>query len=298
VINLLDNSQGLVTNALRQWESRKVMPTALSSAELRGLGREVRERAVFSARCTNAEFLNRLQEVVDDLLSGKINMATARWELMKQLKVLGYDPAVGFPDDQLEAGDNVPPAEAGSLRDLGSEQRLNLMLETNRRMAANYGRMIEGNKPWARQAYPAWELVRIFPRKIMRGTMQSESPGWEERWSDAGTAVNWEGALEDPMMARKDSPIWMALGAGTGGYDDALDNPYPPYAFNSGMGWREVKRAEWEELSPQDAGTVPEPMEAQLTPGQKEVVAAFDRLSPKLQEELRKEMAGILARRK
>jgi len=44
------------------------------------------------------------------------------------------------------------------------------------------------------------------------------------------------------MIALKDSPIWQALGDGAGGYRDTLGNPYPPFAFSSGMAWRGVRR--------------------------------------------------------
>ncbi len=44
------------------------------------------------------------------------------------------------------------------------------------------------------------------------------------------------------MVARKDSPIWQALGDGAGGFDDTLGTPYPPFAFGSGMGVEDVDR--------------------------------------------------------
>jgi hypothetical protein len=51
------------------------------------------------------------------------------------------------------------------------------------------------------------------------------------------------------MVARKDSGVWQALGDGAGGYDsDALHNPYPPFAFNSGMDVQDVDRQDAVEL--------------------------------------------------
>jgi hypothetical protein len=290
MISLLNDSQGGVTRALRQWRSRTVMPTELSSAEISELGREVLERGVFSARVTNADFLQRLSEVVDEQLAGRMNMATARWELMKMLKVLGYHPETGFPG-QLEAGHSFTPAERGTLQDLSSEQRLNLMLETNRRMAANFGLMIAGNRPIARRLYPAWEFVRLYSRVVPRGSPESESPGWYERWPKAGQSVGFVGALDGPLIALKDSPIWEALGAGVGGYRGALGNPYPPFAFNSGWGWKAVSRERCVEEGLIGGDAVPAPMKATLLPGDKEVLAAFDRLSPELRDRLRRQLA-------
>ena len=42
------------------------------------------------------------------------------------------------------------------------------------------------------------------------------------------------------FVALKSSPIWQALGDGVGGFKDTLGNPYPPFAFGSGMGWTDV----------------------------------------------------------
>jgi hypothetical protein len=52
------------------------------------------------------------------------------------------------------------------------------------------------------------------------------------------------------MIALKDDPIWDALGNWTGEDEngkevsDSLGNPYPPFAFNSGMWFKEVARPE------------------------------------------------------
>jgi hypothetical protein len=93
---------------------------------------------------------------------------------MKRLKQLGYDPAKGFPQDMAD----VPPAEVGSLQDLSSEQRIDLMLNTNVALTRNYGRVVEGNTDFARYAWPAWELVRLEWRKVPRGTPDGHSIGW------------------------------------------------------------------------------------------------------------------------
>ncbi len=283
----------MTTEAQLQWRSREVWPTEFSSADLRGFSREVRQRAVFSARTTNADYLGEVARVVDDMLDGTINMATGRLRLFRKLKELGYDPATGFPGDMAA----VPPAERDSLQDLSSVQRLNLVLETNMRMAANYGRMVEGNTPTARRAYPAWELVRLYSREIERGSPESRSEGWERRWQDAGEAVGWEGALQEPMVALKDSPIWEALGGGAGGYEDAIDNPYPPYAFNSGMGWRAVDRVRCVELGLMASWETPGEMEGTLLPGAAEINAVFDRLPADLREELDREIRDYNALR-
>jgi hypothetical protein len=275
-----------VTEALLKWRDRKIAPTPLSSEEIREYSSEIRMRSVFSARTTNAEYLQEIAETVDGMLAGKFAMSEGRYCLFKKLKQLGYDPETGFPDDMAA----IPPATRDSLRDLSSDQRITLVLETNMRMAANYGRMVEGNTPEARYAYPAWELVRLYSREVERGTLESHSAGWIERWHNAGDAVDWEGAEKTPMVALKDSPIWQALGDGVGGYQDTLSNPFPPFAFNTGMAWKTVNRNRCVALGLITEDEIPEEMEGQLTAGEKEINDVFSKLDPDLRAEMIKEI--------
>jgi hypothetical protein len=265
-----------LNHAIAQWRSRKVFPTEFSSAELRTMSREFRQRAVFSARMTNADAVKGLADVVDEILQGKIDMATGRLRLFRKLKQLGYDPAVGFPQDMAD----VPPAEAGSLRDLSSASRIDLMLETNVRMAQGYGRMVAGNTEAARYAFPAWELVRVYWRQVPRGSEESHSVGWQRRWTDAGGQAG-------RMIELKDSKVWQALGDGAGGYDDALGNPFPPFAFNSGFGWKAVPRAECVKLGLElkDEGKR-QKAEGSLLPGDAEVADALTKLGPEFSKTL------------
>ena len=286
MISVLDDT-GTVTEALKQWRSREVFTTDLSSREIIGFSKELRMRSVFSARVTNADYLQEIADTVDGLLSGKFGMAEARFRLFKKLKQLGYDPAVGFPDDMA----TIPPAERGTLQDQSSDARITLVLETNMRIAANYGRMVEGNSPFARHAYPAWELVRLYQRHTPRGTPESHTAGWEARWRDAGDSVNWEGAVTQPMAALKDSPIWQALGDGAGGYDDTLSNPFPPFAFNSGLAWRAVDRKDCVLFGLITGEETPGEMEGSLLPGADEINEVFARLSPDLRDELDREIS-------
>jgi hypothetical protein len=287
----IDEDPG-ITAALRQWRSREVFETDLGSADLRGLSRELLNRSIFSARVTNADFLNEVGVAVDDILAGKTNMAQGRWRLLRKLKELGYDPMTGFPGDMA----NVPPAERDSLQDLSSTRRLDLIVETNVRMASCYAQHLAGNTPYALHAYPAWELVRLFHRDVPRGSPESKSIGWERRWQDAAESVAWEGVAREAfekdgaMVALKDSPIWQALGDGAGGYADALGNPYPPFAFRSGKAWRPVNRARCIDLALISGDDSPRRTEAQLSPGEKEVRAVADRLSPDLRAELMREL--------
>ncbi len=259
-----------VTEAMRNWRSREVFETDLGSAELRGFSQGLRNRSIFSARTTNADYLKEVAATVDDVLAAKIGMSEGRVRLMRKLKELGYDPAVGFPDDMA----SIPPAERGSLQDLSSRRRLDLLLETNVRMAQGYSQVIGGNTESARYAYPAWQLKRVYLREVPRGSPESKSTGWETRWDEAGSESGWTGAAQDVLVALKDSPIWQALGDGAGGHTDTLLNPFPPFAFRSGMAWQAVPRARVIELGLIADEALPGATAATLTPGQKELEGA------------------------
>jgi hypothetical protein len=208
-------------------QGRGVMPTSLDTAGLRGLSAQVRARSFFTARGTNAIFVSKIKEVTEAMASGEMDDASARLALIETLRVLGYTPEGGFPD---APDGSVPPAIEGTLQDLSSFRRLDLIVRTNRELAIGAGLQMRGHTPERLEAAPAWELVRV---------MSVETPrDWVSRWAIAGGRL-----VDGRMVALKGDPVWGELGS-SGNFDDALDVDHPPFAFNSGMGWREVLRGE------------------------------------------------------
>lgn len=255
--------------------ARGLLPTHLSSAELRSLDADVRRRSVFSARTTNLQYTQAIKDIVDQLAAGEINEATGRNILQTTIDLLGYDPAVGFPGDALKG---IPPAEVGTLRDLSSGKRIKFVLDTQERLVSNYGHWTAGQDDLARFAFPAYELVRIFPR-------DKERDDWPERWVRAGGEL-----LEGRMVAAKDDPVWDALGS-SAEFDDGLDNPYPPFAFGSGMGWRDVPREEAIALGIISAGDIPEFQDRELN---ESLQFEADNIDPALLEAAQLELdAGV-----
>lgn len=117
-----------------------------------------------------------------------------------------------------------------------NEPRIDLIVKTQRRMAQSLGQLA-AQTPGQIARYPAWRLVRGGTRRVPRDD-------WDRRWIAAGSATGWQGACRDVFVALKDSPIWAALGDGAGGFRDAIGNPFPPFAFGSGMAWQRVARDE------------------------------------------------------
>ncbi len=207
---------------------KSALPTELGSRELSSLAPELRERAMFSARTTNAGYLEKINSLITDLVDGKTDQATVRLRLQEGLQEFDYQPSVD---------------ERGTLRDLSSDARLNLIIETNARQAQGYGYWQQGQDEDLLFAFPAQELFRAESRKVERD--------WSRRWQEAGGEF-FDGGR---MIALKDDSIWTEI--------SAFGTPYPPFDFNSGMDVRDISRREaialgvidaQEKVAPQDRG--------------------------------------------
>lgn len=232
--------------AIHSVRARGLLPTTLSSAELEALDASIRAQAIFSARVWQTEILAGIQEQVARLVTGVspgpgqyTNPATVRLELKRILDSINYVPDA---------------AKAGTIQDLGSDQRLNLIIRTQEQMATGRGQRIQSLDPDTIDLWPAWELVRVEDRKDKRT--------WVQRWRAAGGKVypgNTSGLPLEPglsegrLIALKTDPIWAAI--------SRFGHPHPPFDFNSGVGVDDVDRDTTDELgitSPVDLITAPD----------------------------------------
>ena len=238
---------------------KDLLPTTLGSEEIRKqIASDILRRSVFSARMESARYLARIREVCAQVSEGSINQATARARLLETLSQMGHSPLDG-----------------GGLTNPASIRRLNLIVDTQRQMAASVSR-IQMQTPAVLERWPAWELTRLVGKAVPR-------EDWPARWRNAGESIGWEGALKDRFIALKTSPIWQALGDGAGGFRDTLGNPYPPFAYSSGMAWVAVDRETCERLglSGPELETVPS---ASLSPAEKDIADAASRLGFTLED--------------
>ena len=235
---------------------KQLLPTALGSAEIRSsIASQILRQSVFSARMESARYLAQVQKVCAQVAGGGMNLADARLELTRALAAAGHDVA-----------------NAKGITDPASVRRLNLIVTTRTAMAASAAR-VNAQTAATCYAFPAWELVRYEGRRVPRD--------WPARWKAAGDSVGWDGASRDfgEMVALKSSPIWQALGDGAGGYKDTLGNPYPPFAFTSGMFWRGVRRPRCIALGLITADTPPQvPERVSVAPSGTEISEASQRV--------------------
>lgn len=194
--------------ALEARAVKQLLPTDFRTSLLATIPAELRERAMFSAGVTNAEFLQRASDGIDSLVSGTTDRATQRAELKKLLGSLNYRPALGEED---------------SLTDLGSDRRLNLILDQNLAQAQGYGRWKQGQDVSVLDQWPAQELVRVIDAEQPRD--------WATRWANAGGSF-----YAGRMIALKNDPIWTKI--------SRFGTPYPPFDFGSGMDVQDIDRDE------------------------------------------------------
>ena len=236
---------------------KELLPTAMGSDELREqVAADILRRSVFSARMESARYLARVREVCAQMMEGRMSQATARDILGGILERMGLSPQDG-----------------GGVDNPASLARLNLIIDTQTQMAASVARLSE-QTPAVLEMWPAWELVRLEGRAMPRGD-------WPQRWDAAARAVGFEGVSRDygRMVALKVSPVWQALGDGAGGFRDTLGNPFPPFAYNSGMGWEDVSREECEALGLDMSGAAASspPEQPSLAPDRDELARAAEK---------------------
>ena len=241
-------------SAMADLAKRKVLPTNLGSDELRALGKDFHRQNFTSAKTLIGDLLDGYKAKVEAILNPQtttredgsprtagLDIPTARLQIKELQKSLG----MGVTDG------------GGPLTDLRSDARINLVLKTNRDISQGAGWFIQGQQEEVLDAFPAQELVRIESRRVERN--------WKTRWMIAAqTSGDVDAArvaeLNGRMIARKDSPIWQALGDGAGGYEDSLGNPFAPFAFNSGMDVRDIAYSEAVELGLLPRGGKVEPL--------------------------------------
>ena len=230
---------------------KDLLPTSLGSEEIRRtFAADVLRRSVFSARMAVASYLAKIREVCADVAAGTLDQASARARLLAVLEQMGHS--------QQDPGGILNPA---------SQRRLDLIIDTQRQMAASVAQLSEETDATIEMT-PAWRLARL-------GNPRAPRMDWPLRWQAAGDSCNWEGACKDDFVALKGSPIWQALGDGAGGFTDTLSNPYPPFAYSSTMAWLPVDRDECAALGLDPDGGRAE--KASLSPSEREIVDAAKR---------------------
>ncbi len=246
-------------DAIAELAGKPEMPSELNSREMQvHTSADVRERGFFSARVISARLLSAFKTACLAIVDGTSDKATQRLRLQELGRRLQYRPERG---------------KEGSLEDLFSNARIDVMLDTNVSMVRNFGAWQQGNRPGALMAFPAQQLIRVARRVNKRE--------WAQRWNDSagtlGSATTATRAFGNKAtdfaglnaFALKNDPIWPAI--------SRFGLPYPPFDYGSGMGLRDVGARRAVELGLMAPGQNPiAPAPRRMNDGLQASVAGLD----------------------
>ena len=210
--------------AIAALDQRVLLPTTGNSAQLAALPAALRDEAMFSSKVSDARILQAAKDRIAAIVQPEgrapgqsMNTATAREQIRDLLKSLGYAPEQG---------------KEGSIEDLTSRSRLDLIIDTNVAMARGRGQWTATQDADVLDEWPCQELYRAEDREHERN--------WAQRWRAAGGKLY--GVSSEPdfnfrrAIARKNDPIWYRI--------SRFGKPWPPFDFNSGMDVEDVDREE------------------------------------------------------
>ena len=249
--------------AVKHLAAQGLMPTGLDSAGIRQLDAELRRQSLFSAKTLSEGLLGRYRDVIGSI----VDPQQVQREGETQTVTEGYNPATARAaiKEFLGREGYVPEAGTeGTIQDLGSSNRINLVVKTNVQLAHGAGRFVQQNADAdVVDLWPALEFVRFEGRKEPRN-WDGMNGLWEQACRRAGDmdALRVFGET-GRMCALKSSGVWAELG-NSEYVQGGLDNPFPPFALGSGMGTEEMSREETEEVGLLDKGEKAEPAEFDL----------------------------------
>jgi hypothetical protein len=228
--------------ALASLARRDIMPTSMGTAQLQQLGRDTQLDSFYSAQTMLSDLLDGYKERVGRMLNplqiirdGQpvnvgLTQAYARQDIQDLLRDLGYKPNAD---------------ERGTLLDLSSDARINLVLQTNVQMYQGEGWWLQGQDAAILDEFPAQELFRAEARAHERDWLARFRLAGAQTGDPIGTG--WAITSDGRMIALKNHDIWNKLGD-PNLFSDGLNLPWPPFAFRSGMNVRDVDRDTTEQL--------------------------------------------------
>ena len=192
---------------------KALVASDLDSSQWNQIQAGFRNRAFFSSQVAKMNILEAIHARTVEYVKRGGDISEARKLMRQDLEKLKYAPE---------------PGKEGTIKDLFTKARLDVILKTNEAQARGYIEHVGGMKPGAFAAFPAQEFKRVEARKAQR-------QDWPARWSKAGGKF-----YGDRMIALKDDPVWVKL--------SVFGNPFPPFDWGSGMGVRDIDRDEAEKL--------------------------------------------------
>lgn len=245
--------------AINRLASKQVVASPMDSSAWQQEPLAIRERSYFSAKVESAQFLQRGKDLLDDYIEGNITETPNGPMIAVGSRAAFVDQLQQFARAEgLESG-----GPEGTLRDVRSLTRLNLVYDVQVQQAADFGNWKQGNDTDILWAYPAQRFIREINVKEPR-PLHEENTGEVRRKDD----MEFWTKMNDPEI---------------GGFGV----PWGPWGFNSGMGVEDVDRIEAIKLGLVD------PDEAVEMPDKAfndHMEASADGLDPEIAGQLKKDL--------
>lgn len=179
----------------------------------------IRQQSFFSAKTITAHHLDETQKDIALMLEGKMGPAEIRNRMKDRLEKLDYKPM---------------PGKEGTLEDLASNARTNLIIDMQEQRARGYAVWRSQQKESILMVWPANELYRAETRLKPRD--------WKTRWNSAradlgedGTTATYALSNDGPFVAMKNDAIWTHPDV------NRFGSPWTPFDYRSGMRLKQVK---------------------------------------------------------
>lgn len=253
--------------AIERLGSRTVVAAGLDSQDWAfRVPTELRDRAFFSSRIESARFLQDTKTLLGDWLAGARETITlpngetttrltvaSRAEFVQEARRFAVANGLGPLD----------PRDAGTIKDITSQKRLNLIYDIQTQAAHDYGYWKQGLDPAVLNEFPAARFIREREVKQKR-IIHAQNEG--------------------VVRLKSDVDYWVAMNSPSFG---GFGVPYGPWGFSSGMGVEDVDRDEAERLGLLQPGEAVESPEARWN---ERLRASTTNLEPDVQAFLKSEL--------
>lgn len=214
--------------AIKKLGGKTAIRSGFTASEWGDLPVALRERAFFSSRVESARFLGRGQAALTNWLAGARETITrpdgttttalamgSRQQFVAEMQRLALAEGMG----------PLRPGDKGTIADITSQRRLELIFDTQVRQAHDYGNWLQGQDPDVLNEFPAQRFVRVL---------------------DVTEPRQWHTQFEDEVRLKTDIGYWSRINQDFG-------VPWGPWGWGCGHDVDDVDRAEAEA-----AGLIPQ----------------------------------------
>ena len=174
---------------------KALVASNLDSKEWNTIQAALRNRAFFSSCVAEANILQAMRHRAAEYAARGVDISEARKQMRADLERMHYAPKEG---------------DEGTIKDLFSEARLNVILKHNLDQARGMIQRASGMTPGAFAAFPALEFKRIHRRDSLCGQILLRNFG--DQVAIENSVVSWQGNLIQDVISGKRKKAQLGVG--------------------------------------------------------------------------------------